>query len=111
MSNCKPFVGDEKTRIKVQITGCDGTALDVSTASSIVIRFVKADAGDLETNVLVEKTAQLLNGGTDGWVYYDAEPAFFDVSGTYQGQAFVTFPSGKWHTEIFSFSAQSPLSV
>lgn len=83
-------VGDIGTTIKATIVDQDGTALDVSAATTLQLLFLKPN-GVLET-----KTATLTGDGTDGVIQYVTIADDLDVPGVWKSQGYIV-DAGKQH--------------
>lgn len=83
-------VGDIGTTIKATIVDQDGTALDVSAATTLQLLFLKPN-GVLET-----KTATLTGDGTDGIIQYVTIADDLDVPGVWKSQGYIV-DAGKQH--------------
>jgi len=90
-------IGDVGTNFEVTVME-DSLAKDLSTATSVVMRFRRPN------NSVVEKNATFVNSGIDGKVHYISESGFLNVRGPWDLQVVVTFPGGNvWHTDIVNF--------
>ena len=95
-------IGDVGTQMISTIYNQDGSALDVSPATSITFRI------ESPSNVSLDKTGSLYTDGTDGKVLYTTED-IFDESGQWNYQVILVFPSGTWSTNIVPFTVYSNL--
>ena len=75
----------------------DGVVVDISSASSITMKFRKPD------DEVVSRTGTLDSDGTDGKVYYTTVFGDLDEAGHYKLQAVVNLPTGTYYTDIYSF--------
>lgn len=95
---CQVHVNDIGTVFKVTITDCNtNTVVDISSADEIKILFKKPDGTE------VEKTAALVNDGTDGLMSYTTESGFLDQAGSWKLQGYVKFGSSQWYTNYTTF--------
>jgi hypothetical protein len=89
MSVIKLVQGDNRPYIKVTLTNADGTAVDVSSASTVVQLFFRA-AGT--SSILSTITCTKPNGGSDGVVQFNFPSATLNVTpGSYEGEIQITF--------------------
>ncbi len=95
MSN-QIFVGDVGTEFRIQITD-EGTAVDLSSATDLIISFRKPDGS------LLTVSASLYTDGTDGIIFYRSVDGDLDQSGIFKIQAQVTVGSGIYNSSIGSF--------
>lgn len=110
-------VDDEGTSLEFRINECgpDGSSsiVDISSASSMVVRFQKPDAA----KTTIDKTASIYTGGTngdgtDGIIQYITEAGFIDTKGKWKAQAIVSFTaSGPFHSSIVEIMVEKNLSV
>lgn len=86
--------------------------LDISAATSMVMRFVKPGATPDADPVVVDKTATFatvvglpgfVGDGTDGYVEYRTEADFLDRAGLWRREARITLPTGFVSSEIVDF--------
>jgi len=94
-----PHVGDVGTVLKYQCLKQDGNVLDVSTASTIQITFVRPDKSRLTVN------ASLVTNGQDGWVQYVTQSASdLSLTGIYTWQVYVSWgATPSWHSDKGTF--------
>jgi len=97
--------GDIGTIFRLTITDTDGTAIDVSTATTKYIYFQKP------SGVRVQKTATFTTDGTDGKIQYTSIAGDIDSVGTWQIQGYVETSLGKFWTEKDSFKVYSTLAT
>ncbi len=95
-------VNDVGTKFLVTIKD-DGVAVDVSSASSITMKFKKPD------DEVISRTGTLDSTGTDGKVYYTTIAGDLDEAGLYKLQAVVNLSSGTYYTDIYSFKVHCNL--
>lgn len=92
------FVDNAGATFEATLRDQDGTAMDVSAATSIAFRFMKPDGVNY-----VDKTATFVTDGTDGKVEYEMEAGVLDTAGTWEWQAHLLFGSvpKKWTVKSF----------
>lgn len=95
-------VDDIGTKFLVTIKD-DGAIVDVSNASSILMKFRKPDDVVLTQNGLLE------SDGTDGMVYYNTQSGDLDQAGTYKLQVTVYLPTGTYYTDVYTFKVHCNL--
>jgi hypothetical protein len=88
-------VGDVGTTFILTVT--DGTAVDVSGATTKQILFGKPNGST------VTKTAAFTTDGTDGKVQYSTVANDLDMAGVWNIQAYVVLAAGSWHSDVTSF--------
>ena len=87
MSVIKLVQGDNRPYIRVTLTNADGSALDVSTAT-VVVLFRQSGT----TTVLATLTCTKPNGGSDGLVqFYFPGTTLSTALGSYEGEIQITF--------------------
>ncbi len=91
-----PRVGDVGTVIEMLIQE-DGSAMDLSGATTMQIIFRKPDGSKLE------KDASFKTDGTDGRLKYTIGAGDLDQVGVWSCQAKVIFAGGLWTSSINSF--------
>lgn len=84
------------TVFQVTITE-DGSAVDISSTTSRLIRFKKPGG------TTVEKSGTLVGGGTSGIMNYTAESGFLDACGTWKIQGFVDFGDDEHYSDVAKF--------
>lgn len=102
MSNCQIHVGDIGTVLVVTILE-DGSAVDISSASSLQIILRKPDG------VSYTKTATIYTDGTDGKLSYTVLDGDLDAAGLWKIQAVVVIPSGTYSSSVGSFKVHCNL--
>ena len=102
MSACEVHVANP-TDFVVTIKACDGSALDISTATAMDFVFRKPDLS------VIARAASFLTDGSDGVLRYIASSSDLDQSGTWSYQAEVTLPSGLWYSDIVEFEVYQNL--
>lgn len=90
------------TKLLVAVTD-DGSGVDISTASSLVI-FIKKPDG-----TVLERAGVLNTDGTDGKMYYLTVVGDLDVAGNYKIQGKVVIPTGTFYTSISNFKVHCNL--
>lgn len=98
------FVGDVGTVFKLTVKDEDGTIVDLSTASTLQIKFKKPYASSAIT-----KTATLDTDGTDGVMKYVAIAGDLDTVGTWSIQGHVNIGSLSLSTNISTFEVLATL--
>ena len=93
---------DQLTKLLVAVTD-DGSDVDISTASSLVI-FIKKPDG-----TVLERAGVLNTDGTDGKMYYLTVVGDLDVAGNYKIQGKVVIPTGTFYTSISNFKVHCNL--
>lgn len=102
---CDAHIGDIGTVITLTIVDQDGTAVDVSTATTKEIH-LQPPSGDA-----VQKTASFTTDGSDGKIYYTtASASDLNVAGTWEAQAYVVLSGGNtWKSTIKEFKVRANL--
>ena len=100
MASQEIHVSDIGTEFRCTILD-DGTAVDLSGASSIVIKFKKPD------NTTLEVDAELYTDGTDGIIFYNAVSGDLDQAGVWKIQALVGIGGGQFYSDIGVFKVLS----
>lgn len=90
-------VGDIGTQFIVTIQDYNGTAEDISAATTKQI-ILKAPDG-----TRLAKNAGFVTDGSDGQIVYTTVSGDMSTNGTWKIQGYVITPSGQWHTEFESF--------
>ena len=75
----------------------DTSVVDISTATNKQLYFRKPDG----TTATVSGT--FLTNGSDGKLTYTFGSGELDVDGRWRMQAYLTFPSGNWYSDITTF--------
>jgi hypothetical protein len=83
---------DIGTVFKVRIKDEDGNVVDLSASSTKQIIFRKSNGERLE------KDAQFVTSGTDGWLKYESDEGDLDVKGIWKIQGYVIIGGGEWHS-------------
>jgi len=86
-------IDDIGTDLQVTITE-GGTAVDISSATDLVIILVKPSGAE------VEKTAELLNDGTDGIMRYVTDSDDIDEVGDWSYYGRVTFSASEVYHSV-----------
>jgi hypothetical protein len=93
-------------RITVVFVDEDGTAINISTATTKELRFKKGN------DVVVTKTGAWTGSGTDGSVYYDPDSTFFALgtAGDWEVEGHAYSATNDWRTAkgVFSVEAHIP---
>lgn len=98
------FVANAGATFEATLVDQDGTAMDVSAATDVMIRFIKPDG---VTNV--DKTATFVTDGTDGKIEYEVEAGVLDTAGRWQWQPQLLFGSVPKKWSVKSFLVETPL--
>ena len=110
MATAFPHVGDIGTDLRFKILdesfgAADGAIVDVSSATTIQIKFRKPDGE------VVTVTGALVTDGTDGLIKYTTVAAsFLDEAGPWSAQVRVVLGSGDWHTAHGAFTVEANLA-
>lgn len=99
----KVFVGDIGTSFRGTFKE-DGTAVDVSSATSKTIIFEKPDG------TKVTQTATFFTDGTDGIIQYSSVSGDLDIGGDWRLQGFIAMPSWTGHSDIVNFKVYDNLT-
>lgn len=102
--NQEIHVGDIGTIFRITIYDGGTTALDVSTATSQEIIFLKPDG------TTVTQTSSFYTDGTDGIIQYTTIANDLDAAGTWKLQAKVTLPGGTWSSCTQKFKVYANLA-
>lgn len=98
MSQNEIHIGDKGTVLRATIKD-SGTAIDISSASSLYFIFKKP--GGTAFTV----TASYVNAGTDGSIQYTIPTTTtLDEAGKWQLQAKIEFSSTQFHSDIYEFT-------
>lgn len=89
-------VGDYGTLVRFSLKNPDGSALDLTTSTGVVLRF------RLPTGTIVDKTATITDA-SGGIASYSVEAGVFSVAGTWRVEARAAFPSSAWTSEEKTF--------
>ena len=95
-------VGDIGTEFRVTITD-DGVAVDLSSATSLVINFRKPDGTILSTS------AYLYTDGLDGIIYYNTVDGDLDQSGQWKIQAVIETGGATYSSSVGTFKVSCNL--
>ena len=93
---------DIGTKLLLTVTD-DGTAVDISSASSLSVFIRKPDG------TVLTRTGTLNTTGTDGKMYYITLAGDLDAAGHYKIQGKVILPSGTFFTSISTFKVHCNL--
>lgn len=99
MAVCDPKirVGDENTKLEVELLENCIAALAVDTATVKTITVARPD------DTIFTRAAAFTNTGTDGLIYILSIDTDFTMSGTYYIQAYVETPGWRGHSDIGEF--------
>lgn len=97
MSCNEVHIGDIGTSFLATIKNENDVVEDISSASSLVMKFVKPDGEELTVN------ATFYTDGTDGKMVYQSVSGDLDQTGLWQMQGTVVIDSGTFHTSIHKF--------
>ncbi len=100
-----PRIGDVGTVFKLTIKDQAGAIVNISGASTKVVRFRKPDA------TVVEKAGALYSDGTDGILKYTTIAGDLDKGGSWSIQAKVVLASGTWYSTTAEFVVETNLDV
>jgi hypothetical protein len=95
--------GSIGTVFEIEITGKDGTPVDVSLATVKTIKFRKPDKS------VVSKNASFLTDGVNGIIIYSTETGVIDQPGIWSMQAIITIPDGYYPSQITNFTVKGNL--
>ena len=100
---CAIHLNDVGTEFQISLKTCAGVAEDITTATLIQVVLQKPDFTKL-TNTVVAS-----GDPTEGIVIYTTILGDLDQVGKYKLQAIVTYPTGKWSSEILTFKVVTNL--
>ena len=101
--SCEIHLNDIGTLFKLTIKDCSGAIVDISTATSNIIKF-KNPSGDT-----IAKTGSFFTDGTDAISTYTTVDGDLNEIGTWKVQAKVTLPTGTWNSTIETFKVYDNL--
>jgi hypothetical protein len=103
MANCSVKLGDIGTVFELEIQDC-GKTLDISSASSQEIIFVKPNGAE------VSHTSQFSTDGTNGKIQYITISGDIDKVGTWgiKGKVTLSAPAGEWTSTTATFDVEKP---
>ncbi len=106
MADPEVHLGDIGTKLILEVQE-DGSALDISSATTMKIRLEK------QSGVVVEFTAVFATDGTDGLMQYVTESGDLDEAGvwTIQGFLILATPVGEWTSAKKQFQVKEVLVV
>lgn len=90
-------LNDIGTVFELSIKDSDGSAVDITTATSLKVIFLKPDG------TLDPKTVAAYGAGTNGVIRYTTIADDLDQIGKYKLQAQVAVATGTWKSNIQSF--------
>ena len=94
---CGIHQSDVGTEIRIQIVDHDGTAVDISAATTKQMVFKKPSGASLTVN------AAFVTTGVDGLIKYIIQSGDFSEVGTWKVQSIVTVGAFVWHSNFESF--------
>lgn len=97
------YAGDTGTILRAELADQDGTALDVSAATTKVLLFKRPDG------VVLRKAAAFSTDGTDGKIQCTFAEGELRPAGEWAWQAYVELPTGAWHSTVAGFTVAEPL--
>ena len=103
MASNEIHVGDIGTTLQLTFKD-DGSVVDISSASNIYIILQGPDDN------ASQKTASLVNDGTDGKAKYVTVSGDIDTAGTWKIQGKVIFASTTYHSDVHNFTVYKNLS-
>jgi hypothetical protein len=80
-----------------------GQILDLSSYSSILLKIKKPDSSTISRSGIIYST------GLDGKFYYNSASGDFNLAGYYKLQSTINFPSGNYHSDIYTFQVSNNL--
>lgn len=95
--------GDYGTPINLYVVGADGSAKDLSLATSLAVSMLRPDGTTLTG------TPTLGTDGTDGWLVYTTQSGDFGTGhvGTVRARVRVVTASGSWSTGVGTFDVDA----
>lgn len=105
MAHADIRIGDIGTVFRLTIVDDVEDLVNVSAATSKVIRFNKPDG------VAVDKVADFFTDGSDGIIQYVSVVDDLDVPGKWRLQALIVTPVGEWSSEIETFWVKENLDA
>lgn len=96
-------VGDIGTILRVEVVDSGSVAIPVTEASAMQI--LLQDPNGIKKQLV----ASFFSDGADGLIEAATLSGTIDVSGVWQMQGHVTFPSGSFHTAVTNFTVASSL--
>lgn len=101
---CEIHVGNI-VQFQITVANCNGTAINLSTATTIDFLFQKPDGS------LLTKAGSFYTDGTDGIVVYRTTTDDLDQSGSWRYQVYVVYDSNEQHTDIVKFKVFANLPL
>lgn len=103
--NNDAHISDVGTAIFLYFTE-DAVPFDISLATTKELLFQKKNR---ET---FKKDGTFVTDGSDGGIVYVTEDeTILDVAGEWKVQGYIELPSGKWHSDIFTFNVGENIIV
>ncbi len=99
----KVFVGDIGTTFRATIKE-DGTAVDISTATTKQLVFEKPDG------TIITRTANFVTDGTDGLIEYLSVSGDLDIGGDWRIQGIIALPAWQGRSDIVEFKIYDNLT-
>lgn len=90
-------LGDVGTVFTATILDENGAAVDVSSASELTLVYNKPDG------TAIERTAVLVNDGTDGMISYTTIALDIDQVGTWRVQGYVAIGTSEFYSDVHVF--------
>jgi hypothetical protein len=102
MYDIGPHVNDIGSVLELTVKNCDGTAVDISAASTMQMKFTKPGGTVLSANGV------FTTNGSDGKLRYTTVVGDLSERGTWKCRAYLAFPGG-WsgHTSYDKFTVYS----
>jgi len=98
--SCQIHEDEIGTRFLITVKDCQsGSGIDITTALYKQLNFKKPD-----DSILTRSPSVFADGSAQsGVMYYDSVAGDFEEPGLYKLQAKISFPSGTYYTDIYSF--------
>lgn len=96
-------VGNIGTIFRFTVQDQDGTAVDLSSATTLEIRFKKPDRS------VITRTAVFTTDGTNGQIQYTTVSGDLDIDGSWKRQAHVIIPAGDFWSSVVDFKVKRSL--
>lgn len=104
--SCQIHEDEIGTRFLITVKDCQsGSGIDVTTALYKQLNFRKP------SDTIITRSASTFTDGSaqSGVIYYDTVAGDFDEPGLYKLQGKISFPSGTYYTDIYSFKVNCNL--